>query len=233
MKNVILEDYKIYYPDDINEEEFAVGTFTEIFTQKIYGQINKDDVIIDCGSNLGLFTLYSLNNGANKVISIDPSIKIINSFQVNCYDGLLNNKVIFYNKALWNESNLKLNLDPYYFSAGSHIVEETSNITYLVDSITIDDIVSEQKLSKVDLIKMDIEGAEENALLGARETIIRFKPKLAISLYHKTTSTKDIHDILKSFNVAFSEEIIIHKNPCPNSNEARVFMAVGHYNFQK
>ena len=50
-----------------------------------------------------------------------------------------------------------------------------------VDLVTIDDIVTELQLSRVDFVKMDIEGAERNALKGAIETLRRFQPALAIA----------------------------------------------------
>lgn len=50
---------------------------------------------------------------------------------------------------------------------------------------TIDQLVSEQQIDRVDFIKMDIEGAELNALKGAEAVIRKFKPTLAIALYHR------------------------------------------------
>lgn len=51
-------------------------------------------------------------------------------------------------------------------------------------TVTIDDWVASQGIAKVDFIKMDIEGAELEALRGAAGTLRRCRPRLAISLYH-------------------------------------------------
>ena len=53
-----------------------------------------------------------------------------------------------------------------------------------VPVITIDGYVREHGIERVDFIKADIEGAEELAIRGARDTIARFKPKWTISSYH-------------------------------------------------
>ncbi len=58
---------------------------------------------------------------------------------------------------------------------------------------SIDHLVKTNVIERVDFIKLDVEGAELDALRGARESIQRFKPKLAISLYHKPN---DIFEII-------------------------------------
>lgn len=63
---------------------------------------------------------------------------------------------------------------------------------YVATSITIDEYVSANKLDRVNFIKMDIEGSEKKALLGARKTIATFRPKLAISVYHRMEDLFDI-----------------------------------------
>jgi FkbM family methyltransferase len=61
-----------------------------------------------------------------------------------------------------------------------------------VTTISVDDFVSDRQLSTVDFVKMDIEGSEMAALRGAVQTLRRFKPRLAISLYHEP---QDLHEI--------------------------------------
>jgi len=82
-----------------------------------------------------------------------------------------------------------IKLDHYApgFSAGSAKVPLRS----------IDHLVSIGDIRKIDFVKLDVEGAELETIRGASESIRLFKPKLAISLYHKPN---DIFDIVLYIN---------------------------------
>ena len=54
----------------------------------------------------------------------------------------------------------------------------------IVEQITLDKFVKENNISQIDFIKADIEGMERNLLAGAEATIRRFKPGIAICIYH-------------------------------------------------
>ena len=71
---------------------------------------------------------------------------------------------------------------------------------------TIDKIVAELGLPRVDFIKMDIEGAEANALAGARDTLTRFKPRLAIAAEHKPDDEVDIPRAVRSLRADYQME---------------------------
>jgi FkbM family methyltransferase len=68
---------------------------------------------------------------------------------------------------------------------------------------TIDDYIDKNKIEVVDLIKIDIEGFEQKALEGALETIKKFKPILAISIYHNANDFFEIKPKLEELNVGY------------------------------
>jgi hypothetical protein len=66
-----------------------------------------------------------------------------------------------------------------------------------VSITTIDDFVAERRLEKLDFIKVDAEGYEKQILLGARETIRRLRPILAVSAYHFPNDKTDIATLVE------------------------------------
>jgi FkbM family methyltransferase len=79
-------------------------------------------------------------------------------------------------------------------------------------STSLDDYAHGRRLSRVDFIKMDIEGAEMDALDGAAKIIREFKPQLAISAYHKDEDLWEIPFKLKSLNPGY-ELFFGHHSP--------------------
>ena len=67
-------------------------------------------------------------------------------------------------------------------TAGSHV---SAQGTSKIEVCALDDFVSRHNVGPVDFIKIDAEGAEIEVLKGARDTIARYKPDLAVSLYHE------------------------------------------------
>ena len=66
--------------------------------------------------------------------------------------------------------------------------------------IKLDDYFQNKNLKKIDYIKMDIEGAENDALNGSKYILNNYKPKLAISSYHTKNDLWTIPQIIKNSN---------------------------------
>jgi FkbM family methyltransferase len=89
-----------------------------------------------------------------------------------------------------------------------------------VISTSIDDFVQSRNLPTVNFIKFDIEGAEKDALLGAKETIRRHKPTLAVSVYHKNEDIIELPRIIKTLYPQYS--LYLH-GVCLNYGETVLF----------
>lgn len=148
--------------------------------------IKPGDVVLDVGANVGTDTRTALASGAGQVIAIEPEPVSLECLRRNLAAEIRDNRVIIIPKGAWDrEDTLTLHVDPAD-AGGSSFLWQKSGPSIKVPLTTIDRIATELKLPKIDLIKMDIEGSEKNALLGAAGVIRRFHPKLAIALEHNT-----------------------------------------------
>ena len=69
-----------------------------------------------------------------------------------------------------------------------------------VETITLDSFVKERGLDRVDFIKADIEGYERYMLMGARETLRKFAPKLVLCTYHLPDDAEVLSALIKEAN---------------------------------
>jgi FkbM family methyltransferase len=73
----------------------------------------------------------------------------------------------------------------------------------LVATETIDHVTETRRLPRVDFIKLDIEGYELRALQGARATLARYRPRLAVSVYHRKMDPIEITEFIRSLDLGY------------------------------
>lgn len=138
------------------------------------------DYVIDGGACLGdTAAVFSNAVGANgKVYSFDPVADHLTVLKFNINQFPLKNVVAMpYGLSDHEQICPPIILSKYAsgFSTKNQVVPLRS----------IDNMVMNGEIEKIDFIKLDVEGAEMETLRGAQSSIHRFHPKLAISLYHK------------------------------------------------
>lgn len=148
-------------------------------------QVNHGDIVIDGGGCWGDTTLYFANKtGSNgKVYCFEFLPENIEILQNNLSMNLqLANRVKVIQKAIWDKSDEKLSFSDS--GPGTRIQINSDDNLHKVSTLSIDDFVNQEHITKVDFIKLDIEGSEMRALYGAEKTLQTFKPMLAIAGYH-------------------------------------------------
>ena len=168
--------------------------FLTMFIQKQYYLLRPPhiqplpgDVCIDggaCRGEVALHFMHSVKNtGSVHAFEFVPGNLEI--FRKNLeLNPQIADRITIVPNALWDSSGVELSFNDSGPSS-SVISGNQENQQFKTTTVSIDDYANQQGLKKVDFIKMDIEGAEIPALAGAAETIKRFRPKLAICVYHK------------------------------------------------
>ena len=164
-------------------------------------EVHPGDIVLDCGANIGVFSLKALSHGAGLVIAIEPAPNTLEALRRNLDDGIRSGRVIVIPKGVWDhDDQLELSVNDVNQSSNSVVLPSSGNAKVRVPLTTIDAIVAELNLPRVDFIKMDIEGAEKHAITGAKSTIQRFHPRMSLSSEHLPDDHTAIPALVKSID---------------------------------
>ena len=148
----------IYFRKKTKDKE----TFKEIFNLNIYNiklPIIPNN-IIDAGSNTGFASLFfKLKYPKAKIISLE-----IENGNINMIGKNLRNfdNIEIIQKGLFNKKAFFKIEDPFHATNSFVIKEVAKGEKYDVESITIDEIMTTSKIETIDILKIDIEGAEKD-----------------------------------------------------------------------
>lgn len=161
--------HQYFYP-------FYIRRWAERFCAVKSGQI-----VIDAGSYLGGFTFYAAKKvgQTGKVIAFEPDPKNFEILKKRVKSSNLKN-IILVNKALGNNiKEIELESDNHFSSI---VIKTLKKPTFKVQQTTLDNEMENLRISKVDFIKMNIEGAEIDTIKGAKKTLLNTN-HLAISCH--------------------------------------------------
>ena len=158
-----------------------IGAFAlfHIFDMKQYDvrdifEVNNDSVIFDIGAWKGDSSYFFSKKCSDdaKIYAFEPDADAYEALKCVKERYKLNN-VILENVLL---SNKEETVDFISMIPNTPVVK--------MNAVTVDKFVNDNNIKRIDYIKMDVEGAEKNILEGAKETINKFRPSLAVAVYH-------------------------------------------------
>jgi FkbM family methyltransferase len=171
----------------IQRQIYFMGTFEPIESYLLTRLLRPGMVVIDAGANIGQYTLLAATavGPTGSVHSFEPVPAIFAHLQTHVStNGLRNVKVN--RMALWHEeSTVTLGLPPPYpHNDGAWTIGTTESLAARVnaEAIRLDTYVNRCGLPRVDVIKMDIQGAEPFAMAGARGVLADYRPALLMEI---------------------------------------------------
>ena len=171
--------------------------------------LKKDNVFIDIGANIGAYSLIAskLVEKTGMVIAFEP----VNTINKMLIENIMMNdltNITVEKKAVYDQNtNLELFISNEQNMGMSSILNHSheSGEKQKIEAITLDNYVQLKKLAKIDLVKIDIEGAEIHALKGMKQSLVKFKPTLIIEisdgiLENSSVKSNAIYDFLFDLN---------------------------------
>jgi len=168
-------------------------------------KIDKKDTIVDIGAHIGVFSIFaSQSAGKGIVYAIEPIRENFKMLTHNIEANGIQN-IIPIESALSDKTGSK---DMFLGDTGMHsFYLDRGNGKTNVRTISFQDFVEQNGISKIDLLKMDCEGAEYEILFSCPEDILRIIRKITLEYHnidnvHNVLSLKDFLE-KKGFKVTY------------------------------
>jgi len=146
---------------------------------------------VDCGSNVGLFSLFLKE--ANLIFAIEPNPNVNRRLKRNMEINGINAKVI---EAAASDHDGIVRMD---FASGPSVLSEIGVSGVEVRSIKLDSLLTEAGINTVDLLKLDVERHEIEALSGAAEALGRGRIKRIVAEYVDAHALSELDEHLVGF----------------------------------
>jgi len=181
----------------------------------------EGSVFFDVGAHIGYFSMKAAVQvgKTGRVVAFEPNPEILKLLRDNVAANHFQNVIVQPIACTDREQMLTLYAAPIVNTGASSLAKQNAEIlvdqtprAYSVRGRPIDDVVRELGLTRVDAIKIDVEGAEVLVLRGAMNTLQRFHPKLAVEVIPRQlasfqTTADDLRAVLETAGYNLSQPL--------------------------
>lgn len=174
----------------VRQNKRDATVLAEVFLDKEYNrgfQLPENPIVIDVGGYIGDFAIYATRYlNAQRVITIEPSPLNFALLEANIRNNNYQDRIVALRKAVTDGRPVRMNIDTTeagqmrvsaYYASGRDELKE-------VPGISLEQIVKDYDLPRVDLLKIDCEGGEYTILLTAPAPVLRATQNIVFE-YHE------------------------------------------------
>ncbi|MDR2724084.1 MAG: FkbM family methyltransferase [Holosporaceae bacterium] len=197
VNNLIL---RIHPNNEIFRALFVRGIYDPNLVVMVNAFLPRGGILLDVGANMGYISLWASKvvGAEGCIYAIEPSsrdyTRLVDNININ---GL--NKIIFsYQLALSEKSGQRRLLiaaeeRSALNTVGSEIVSKGVEIIgdEVVNTLTLDEFIEKEKIQRMDVLKLDIEGSEVKALRGAKDTLKKHHPAIILGFNRNALKSCD------------------------------------------
>jgi FkbM family methyltransferase len=168
------------------EELTDLKTFWQVFLRRVYRVQAADRIILDVGANIGLFTLYAARRAPQaRVFSFEPFPATFSRLLATVRDHHLDARVTCLNYAATGAGGVRVMRDGLVPSQRRTLASPSVNGIPGIQVLgkTLEAMLDENDLPRVDVLKMDIEGSEYEVLLSTSQKVLTRINRIALE-YH-------------------------------------------------
>lgn len=193
------KSFKIkHYGYQVENDIFWAGLTTgwEKESLKLWINLCKNsDVILDIGANTGVYALVAKTINPNaKVFAFEPVARVFQKLKENI--ALNNYSIVPVEKAVSNAEGRAVIYDTatehvYSVTVNKNLSSPETKVTEtIIETTTLNSFIRQNKINKIDLIKIDVETHEPEVLKGFSEYLHHFKPTMLIEILNDEIGAK-------------------------------------------
>jgi FkbM family methyltransferase len=206
-KNRVIKRNGLNYEVDLSEgidlSLFLFGNFQSHVTKNKFLNISPDATILDVGGNFGIMALQFAKSAPHgRVISFEPTHYALSRFQRNLeLNPDLKQEISVINSFVSDKTTANPNIVAFSSWKVSGEKEDgikhpihlgTRKSTEGVGSVSLDDFISTNNITRIDLIKIDTDGHEFMVLKGAEKSLEKYHPKVIFEVGQYVMKEKNI-----------------------------------------
>jgi FkbM family methyltransferase len=166
---------------------YCIGLYEHYLARYFARALRSDSVFLDVGAYIGQYSLLAAYYAPRgMIIAFEPVPDSARRLRVAIAENNVLNCEVIESAVGDHCGTAQMHLSKDLSSSSISETHTESHHSITVPILTIDAVVAERGLTKVDVIKMDVESCEDAAILGAKETLARFLPLVLLEVGRDT-----------------------------------------------